>query len=125
MSAKKGLRTATALLAAAGALAGAVAPAAAHGVTAETLGSHGWTCFVPPPRPDLIVCYNHGLGRPLATDPDPAPSYSLVAFSSASGEFLYTGHLVRADMYNDRPCAPGMERYTLLPLIGYYECIHI
>jgi hypothetical protein len=125
MSAKKRLRTIAMLVTLVTALfVGAVGTAHAQGIAPQQLDSHNWTCYVPPPRPDLIVCYNHGLGRPSPTDPDPAPAYSLIAFSSASGEFLYTSHLVRADLYNGRPCAPGAEPYVFLALLGYYECAH-
>jgi hypothetical protein len=96
----------------------------AQGLTVDQLDSR-WTCFTPPPRPDLVVCYNHGLGRPSPTDPNPPPSFSNIRFSSATGEFLSTGHLIRADLYNGRPCAPGDELYLLLGLLGYYECVHV
>lgn len=102
----------------------AVPAAGARGVTPEQLGSQGWTCFVPPPRPDLVACYNPGLGRPLPGDPDPAPANSVITFSSATGEFLSTGHLVRADLYNGRVCGPTGQPYVFLALIGYYECTH-
>jgi hypothetical protein len=106
-------------------LAAAAAPVAGgRGVTAEQLGDQGWTCFTPPPRPDLVACYNPGLGRPLPGDLDPAPANSVITFSSATGEFLSTGHLVRADLYNGRVCGPTGEPYVFLALIGYYECTH-
>jgi len=105
------------------AFANVSAPTAqAAGHTAEQLAAHGWTCFTPPPRPDLVACYNPGQGRPLPGDPDPAPSYSVHTFSSSSGEFLATGHLIRADLYRGQPC--GKDSYNFLALIGYYECVH-
>jgi hypothetical protein len=94
----------------------------AAGPTAEHLAAQGWTCFTPPPRPDLVACYNPGQGRPLPNDPDPAPSYSVRTFSSSSGEFLATGTLIRADLYRGQPC--GTDPYVFLTLIGYYECTH-
>ena len=105
------------------AFANASAPTAqAAGLTSDQLAAHGWTCFTPPPRPDLVACYNAGQGRPLPGDPDPAPTYSVRTFSSSSGEFLGTGHLIRADLYRGQPC--GRNPYVFLALIGYYECTH-
>jgi len=105
------------------AFANVSAPTAqAAGPTADHLAAHGWTCFTPPPRPDLVACYNPGQGRPLPGDPDPAPTYTVRTFSSSSGEFLGTGHLIRADLYRGQPC--GRDPYAFLALIGYYECTH-
>jgi len=67
-------------------------------------------------------CFNAGLGRPFPDNPDPRPSYSFLAFSQASGEFLGTGHLIREDLYSGQPC--GGESYVFRALIGYWECIH-
>ena len=98
------------------------ATAQAAGHTAEHLAGQGWTCFTPPPRPDLVACYNPGQGRPIPGNPDPAPAYSVHTFSSSSGELLATGHLIRADLYRGQPC--GKDPYNFLALIGYYECVH-
>lgn len=102
----------------------AAAPALAKGPSLDQLSSRGWTCFVPPTVPDWIVCYNAGLGRPLIGNTDPAPTYTFLAFSSSSEEFLFTGHLIRADLYANQPCAPGGRPYVFRALIGYYECVH-
>jgi hypothetical protein len=96
--------------------------AQASGLTADHLADHGWTCFTPPPRPDLVACYNPAQGRPLPGDPDPAPTYSVRTFSSSTGEFLGTAHLLRADLYRGQPCGTGS--YVFRGLIGYYECAH-
>ena len=88
------------------------------------LAARGWTCFVPPTVPDWVVCFNPGIGRPFPGNPDPAPSYTFRAFSGSSGDFLFTGHLVRSDLYGGQPCAPGSEPYVFRALIGYYECVH-
>jgi hypothetical protein len=48
-----------------------------------------------------------------------------VAFDRSSGEFIYTGHLIRGDLYSGQPCAPGDEPYDFRGLIGYYECVHL
>jgi hypothetical protein len=101
----------------------ASAPTAhAAGHTSDQLAAQGWACFTPPPRPDLVACYNPGQGRPFPGNPDPAPTYNVHTFSSSSGEFLSTGHLVRADLFRGQPC--GKDPYVFLGLIGYYECTH-
>jgi hypothetical protein len=106
-------------------LVGATAPPAlAKGPSLEQFSSQNWTCFVPPTRPDLVVCYNAGQGRPFPGNPEPPPSYTVVRFSSSSGDFLGTGHLRRADLYANQPCPPGDEPYVLLAPLGYYECVH-
>lgn len=118
-------RTTAALLTlvAAAVLVGTVASGAdAKGVTREQLESHGWTCFSPPTVPDRVACFDPGRGRPFPGNPDPAPSYSVLSFSVASGEFLNTVHLIRDDLYHGQPC--GREAYVFLALIGYWECVH-
>jgi len=105
-------------------LAGLLSTSAqAQGVTPDQLAARGWTCFTPPTVPDWTVCFNPGLGRPFPGNPDPRPSYTFLAFDAASGEFLYTGHLIRQDLYRGQPCAPGDEPYVLRAPIGYYECV--
>ena len=94
----------------------------AQGVTRQQLEAHGWTCFVPPPFPDRVVCFDPGRGRPFPGNPDPAPSYSSLVFSASSGEFLFTVHLIRADLYAGQPC--GDEPYVFRAVIGYWECEH-
>jgi hypothetical protein len=94
----------------------------ARGVTRQQLEAHGWTCFVPPTVPDTVVCFDPGRGRPFPGNPDPRPSYSLLAFSASSGEFLFTVHVIRADLYSGQPC--GDEPYIFRALIGYWECLH-
>src|ERR687885_2835128 len=83
--------TALALLGIAGAFAFS---AAAQGITEQQLLAHGWTCvpFLPANRDS---CFNPGTGRPFPGNPDPRPTYNFVAFDRTSGEFLYTGHLIR------------------------------
>jgi hypothetical protein len=96
----------------------------AGGVKHEQLAAHGWTCFVPPPSPNLVECLAPGLGRPFPGNPDPPPSYSFLMFDRTSGEFLLTGHLIRADLYRGQPCGSGGEPYAFLAPIGYYMCTH-
>jgi hypothetical protein len=87
----------------------------------EHLEARGWTCveFLPANR---WSCVNPGLGRPLPGDPDPRPSYTFVGFDRTTGDFLYTGHLIRQDLYAGQPCAGGAP-YVLRAPIGYYECV--
>ena len=97
--------------------------ARAQGVTREQLVDHGWTCveFLPANR---WSCFNPGTGRPFPGNPDARPSYNFLGFDRTSGEFLYTGHLIRQDLYSGQPCAPGNNAYDFRALIGYYECVH-
>jgi hypothetical protein len=127
MNASTRWRTTAALLTVAvGTLfAGMVASNAdARGVTWQQLQAQGWACFVPPPSPTLVECLPSGLGRPFPGNPDPPPSYSFLMFDGASGEFLWTGRLIRADLYAGQPCGSEGEPYGFLALIGYYVCNH-
>jgi hypothetical protein len=106
------------------ALSGVLATSArADGPTRADLVAHGWTCveFLPANR---WSCFNPGLGRPFPGNPDPRPSYTFLAFDRSSEDFIYTGHLIRQDLYSGQPCAPGDDPYVFRPLIGYYECVH-
>ena len=117
-------RAVTALVAVVGLalFASLVATAQAQGPTRENLLAHGWTCveFAPANR---WSCFNSGAGRPFPGNPDPAPSYNFLGFDLTTGEFLYTGHLIRQDLYRGQPCAPGGDPYVFRALIGYYECV--
>jgi len=105
------------------ALAASFASAAqARGVTWQQLQAHGWICYSPPGGIDRIVCFDPGVGRPFPGNPDPAPSYNNLLFSASSGEFLFTIHFIRADLYSGQRC--GKEPYVFRGLIGYYECVH-
>ena len=97
--------------------------AAAEGVTSTKLADAGWTCFVPPSASNRIVCFDPGVGRPFPGNPDPAPTYHFLGFNRTTGEFIDTGHLIRADLYREQRCAPSNQPYRFLALIGYYECV--
>ena len=119
-------RLAAAVLAAVGfvALAGAFAVSArAEGVTEAQLLAHGWTCvpFLPANRDS---CFNPGTGRPFPGNPDPQPEYTFLGFDRTTGAFLYTGHLIRGDLYDGQSRATGGDPYVYRALIGYYECVH-
>jgi hypothetical protein len=94
--------------------------ARAQGPSRENLVAQGWTCIAPANR---WSCFNPGVGRPFPGDPDPAPSYQFLSFDLTTGGFLYTGHLIRQDLYSGQPCAPGGDPYVFRALIGYYECV--
>ena len=96
--------------------------ARAEPLNREKLIAHGWTCveFAPANR---WSCFDPGVGRPFPGNPDPAPSYNFLGFDRTTGEFLYTGHLIRRDLYAGQPCAPGNDPYVFRALIGYYECV--
>jgi len=112
---------ALAALAAAAALV-IVAPATAVGVTPTQLQAQGWTCFVPPPFPDTIVCGNpaHGL-PPVPADPNGRPSHSFLLFN-LDGTFRGNVHMIRADLYQGQPCAQTGGLYVFNPANGYYRC---
>jgi hypothetical protein len=120
------MRRATFIAAVAALIAGAlvvVAPAAAEGVTPAQLQARGWTCFVPPPFPDTIVCGNpaHGL-PPVPPEPNGQPSYNFRYFDRDTGEFGGTIHMIRADLYQGQPCQQTGSSYVFNPANGYYRC---
>lgn len=97
-------------------------PATAGDVTAAQLVEQGWTCFVPPPFPDTIVCGNpaHGL-PPVPPEPDGRPSYSFLLFDH-DGSFRGTVHMIRADLYRGQPCPKTGGAYVFNPANGYFRC---
>ena len=99
-----------------------VAPASAEPVSPAQLQAHGWSCFVPPPFPDTIVCGNpaHGL-PPVPADPNGRPSYSFLLFE-LDGSFRGTVHMIRADLYSGQPCPQTGGLYVFNPANGYYRC---
>jgi hypothetical protein len=100
-----------------------VAPASADDVTPAQLLAQGWTCFVPAPFPDTVVCGNpaHGL-PPVPPDPQGRPSYSFLYFDRVTGEFRGTIHMIRADLYSGQPCPQTRGLYVFNPANGYYRC---
>ena len=122
MNARTRWRTIAALLTSVAAIvfAGTAASGAhAQGLTSAQLAAQGWTCFTPPSVPNLVACFNPGLGRPIA---DTRPAYSVLLFSRLSGEFLNTAHLIRDDVYRSQPGRD--DAYVFRPVIGYWECVH-
>jgi hypothetical protein len=112
----------------AGALALTAAPGSA-GVTPDQLAQAGWTCVVPLADPTRRICAPPGLGLPpLPGTPgfaDRAPSYELLVFASATGEFLGVQHLLRPDVYlrGTPPCPqqPGGQ-YIHVPRNDTWSC---
>jgi len=99
-----------------------VAPASAESVSPAQLQAHGWSCFVPPPFPDTIVCGNpaHGL-PPVPADPNGRPSYSFLLFE-LDGSFRSTVHMIPADLYRGQPWPQTGGLYAFNPANGYYRC---
>ena len=116
-----GLLALTAVLVVAGLTA---APGFAAGPSPEQLQSAGWTCFAPPPGG--FACFNPAQGRPplVTSGVVGGESYLAMRWTSRTGEFVGTVHLIRADLYNGQPCPQAGGPYTYLALIGYYECAH-
>jgi hypothetical protein len=100
----------------------AVTSASAEGVHPAHLQAQGWTCFVPPPFPDTIVCGNpaHGL-PPVPADPNGRPSYSFLLFD-LDGSRRGSVHMIRADLYRGQPCPQTGGLYVFNPANGYYRC---
>jgi hypothetical protein len=102
-------------------LAITAAPSSA-GVTPEQLTQAGWTCVVPLADATHRICAPPGLGLPpLPGTPgfaDRGPSYELLVFASATGEFIGVQHLLRPDIYlrGTPPCPqqPGGEYIHIL-----------
>ncbi len=117
----------TAALVAAGA---AAVSAQAEGVTPSQLTAAGWTCIQPRIDPTLILCATPGVGLPpLPGTPgfeDRAPSFEVMVFEYATGDFIGTQHLLRPDIYmrGTPPCPqqPG-GAYIYNPRNDLWFCL--
>ena len=82
----------------AAALASTAAPSSA-GVTPDQLAQAGWTCVRPLADPTRQICAPPGLGLPpLPGTPgfgDRGPSYELLVFEFATGEFIGVSKVLR------------------------------
>ena len=112
----------------AAALAMTATPGSA-GVTADKLANAGWTCVVPLADPSRLICAPPGLGLPpLPGTPgfaDRGPSYQLLVFRSATGEFIGVQHLLRPDIYlaGTPPCPQQPNgAYVYIPRNDTYSC---
>ena len=84
-------------------LALAAAPSGAGGVSPDQLRQAGWTCVQPLADPTREICAPPGQGLPpLPGTPgyaDRGPSYELLVFQFATGDFVGVQHLLRPDIY--------------------------
>lgn len=119
------------VLVAAGAalLAIAAAPSNAAGVTAGQLIQAGWSCRQPAGDPSRLNCANAGQGLPpFPGTPgfaDRQPSYELLVFSFATGEFIGVQKLLRPDVYlHGTPRCPQQPsgEYFYVPGIDLWAC---
>jgi hypothetical protein len=118
------------LLAAIGAATVAVtASPSSAAVTPDQLANAGWTCVVPLADPTRLICAPPGQGLPpLPGTPgfaDRGPSYELLLFASATGEFIGVQHLLRPDIYlNGTPKCPQQAggEYVYIPRNDTYSC---
>jgi len=80
-----------------------VAPSRAAGVSPNQLAQAGWTCVRPLADPTREICAPPGQGLPpLPGTPgfaDRGPSYQLLVFQFATGDFIGVQHLLRPDIY--------------------------
>lgn len=106
--------------------AAAVASSAGGVLSPDDLTNRGWTCFQPPVVPVRTICSHPNQGLPVVGNPPPADrpaTYNLFRFDE-TGAFVGSVHLIRTDLYHDQPCEPAGGPYVLVPIIGYYECVH-
>ena len=98
-------------------------------VTPDKLTKAGWICVRPLADPTRLICAPPGLGLPpLPETPgfaDRGPSYELLVFEFATGEFIGVQHLLRPDIYlrGTPPCPqqPGGE-YIYVPRNDTWSC---
>jgi hypothetical protein len=111
------------------AMASALAPLSAKGVSPAQLVDAGWDCFIPLPG-DHVHCSRPG-GLAEVLD-GAAKTMTFLVFQTddplaEDAPFLGTELIVRADVFKGQPCPtdPPSNEYTyLLPLLGldYYAC---
>jgi len=128
---KHTMRSLLVLFAAGTALFAIVAPASnAAGVTPDQLIQAGWSCRQPGGDPTRLVSANRGQGLPpLPGTPgfaDRQPSYELLVFVFATGDFIGVQKLLRPDVYlhGTPPCPqqPSGE-YFHVPGIDLWACL--
>jgi hypothetical protein len=104
----------------------ALTQAIAAGLSPTQLAERGWTCRVPPPTPDRIVCShpNQELPSPFTPVAERPVVFTVLVFDSSTGAFLGTQIGMREDRYNGQVCKSTGAQYIYRPAIGYYECLH-
>jgi|SRR5690348_7914150 hypothetical protein len=77
--------------------------AKADRVTPQQLSAAGWTCIQPRIDPTVMLCAPPGTGLPPLPGTlgfeNRAPSYEVLVFEYATGDFIGTQHLLRPDIY--------------------------
>ena len=126
---KQATRSLLVLAATIAAVLAVTAVPSAAGVTPDQLTNAGWTCIQPPADPTRRICAPPGLGLPpLPGTPgfaDRAPSYELLVFEFATGEFIGVQHLLRPDIYlNGTPPCPQQPggAYIYIPRNDTWSC---
>jgi hypothetical protein len=127
----KHLTRALVVMVAVAAFAGVTAaPSRAAGVSPDQLGQAGWTCVRPLADPTREICAPPGQGLPpLPGTPgfaDRAPSYELLVFQFATGDFIGVQHLLRPDIYRlGTPACPQQPNgaYFYIPRNDTWSCL--
>jgi hypothetical protein len=95
-------------------------------ITPADLVRRGWTCFTPP-VPNRIVCSHPNQGFPTVGDPPPEDRPATFEFFAFDGDGNFVGpeFLIRSDLYHEQVCEATGQPYVFVPIIGYYECVHV
>jgi hypothetical protein len=115
---KHAMRSLLVLAATSAAVLAVTAGSSAAAVTPDQLTQAGWTCVQPLADPTRRICAPPGLGLPpLPGTPgfaDRGPSYELLVFQFATGEFIGVQHLLRPDIYlKGTPPCPQQARWRV------------
>jgi hypothetical protein len=107
-----------------------VARTRAAGVSPDQLLQAGWTCVQPLVDPTLEICASPGQGLPpLPGTPgfaDRLPSYEVLEFQFATGDFIGVQHLLRPDIYlRGTPPCPQQPNgaYIYIPRNDTWGCL--
>jgi hypothetical protein len=105
-------------------------PSRAAGVSPAQLTKAGWTCVQPLVDPTRQICAPPGQGLPpLPGTPgfaDRGPSYELLVFQFATGDFIGVQHLLRPDVYvlGTPPCPQQPNgAYVYIPRNDTWGCL--
>jgi hypothetical protein len=100
---KQAMRSLLVVAATVAAVSALTAAPSSASVTPDQLTQAGWTCIQPLADPTRRICAPPGLGLPpLPGTPgfaDRGPSYELLVFALATGQFIGVQHLLRPDIY--------------------------